>query len=117
MDMKSRFIALATTAAALIIAAPASAVVYVEGTGEPAFTNSQQNTNWVRWQGSSAYDQYRVEFDYYTNSVLNTTANVPVAANGSGTMWANWSGVATLVEGNSYGICTYGRYWIGGIPS
>jgi hypothetical protein len=38
--------------AALTIAPAAGAVVYVEGTGEPSFTNSTTNTQWVKWQGT-----------------------------------------------------------------
>src|SRR4051812_22482748 len=88
--------------AALLVFAPAAfADVTIEGTGEPAFTKSTTNTTWVRWQGSSAYEAYKVEFDYYDNNVFNPTLTANVSANGSGTMWASWSGVVdTLLEGS-----------------
>ena len=109
----------AICAAILVTAAPAGAVVYVEGTGEPAFTNTTTNTQWVKWQGSSAYEQYRLEFDMYASSALvKTEVTGNVSPNGSGTLWVDWAGVVnTLQEGTTYTICGYGRYWIGGIPS
>jgi PKD repeat protein len=115
--MNKLLLAACALVAALTIAPAAGAVVYVEGTGEPAFTNSTSNTEWVRWQGSSAYDQYRLEFDYYDNSQLVKTETTPnVTPNGSGTVWANWSGIVSpLLEGHMYAICGYGRYWIGGV--
>ena len=52
-----KYLPIAVALAALLALAPAAgAVVYVEGTGEPAFTNTTTNTQWVRWQGSSAYE-------------------------------------------------------------
>jgi plastocyanin len=104
--------------ATFLLSAPAGAVVYVEGTGEPAFTNTSTNTQWVRWQGSPSYDQYRLEFDMYAASQLvKTELTANVAPNGSGVTWINWAGVSALQEGATYTICGYGRYWIGGIPS
>jgi hypothetical protein len=117
--MKRLLLAVTALTASLTIAAPAGAVVYVEGTGEPAFTNTTTNTQWVKWQGSASYDQYRLEFDHYdNNSLIKTEVTGNVAANGSGVTWINWSGVVSpLQEGHTYTICGYGRYWIGGIGS
>jgi plastocyanin len=109
---------LSAVLATFLLSAPAGAVVYVEGTGEPAFTNTATNTQWVRWQGSPSYDQYRLEFDMYAASQLvKTEATANVAPNGSGVTWINWAGVSALQEGTTYTICGFGRYWIGGIPS
>ena len=76
------------------------------GTGEPAFTNSATNTQWVQWTSPSAY---RVEFQYVVNGVATRTEG-PFDVAKTGTMWANWSGVATLEEGKTYGICGRGRW-------
>ena len=85
-----------------------SADVIVEGTGEPAYTNSTQNTQWIRWQAPSGTDAYRLHARYYANNVqvYETTWTVPA----SGTAWLNWSGVATLQHGGQYGICVTGEY-------
>ena len=103
--------------AAVVAAGPAGAVVSVEGTGEPAFTRSTTNTQWVSWKGSPSYETYRLEFDRHVGASpagTETTGNLP--PNGEGTTWVNWGGVlGTLAEGTTYGICTYGRYTIGGV--
>ena len=106
---------LAATIASLTLAAPATAVVYVEGSGEPAFTRSTTNTQWIRWQGSPSYATYKVEFDHYVNGTFSGMQSMNVGANSTGTSWVNWSGVVNqLVEGSTYGICAYGRYTIDG---
>lgn len=98
----------AATLLAIALPATASAQVQPAGTGEPAFTNSAQNTQWFEWPATSGADAYRIRFDYYENNTLKTapTYNQP---NG-GSTWANWSGVATLQHGRQYGICAQGQY-------
>jgi hypothetical protein len=90
---------LGTAAFAAAAAGPASAQVQPAGTGEPAFTNSTQNTQWFEWPASQGADAYRIRFDYYENNALKAspTFNAPNASSGSS--WANWSGVATLQHG------------------
>jgi hypothetical protein len=100
--------ALCLIVAALILAAPASAEVTVEGTGEPAFTNSTNNTQWIRWQAPSGSDDYRLHARYYRNNVQISEVTWPVPA--TGTAWLDWSGVATLEEGNTYAICVVGEF-------
>ena len=106
---------LCAVVATLTLSAPAGAVVYIDGTGEPAFTNTTTNTQWFRWQGSSAFEQYRIEADYYvgTDNVKHENGGL-VAPNGSGTFSLGWQSVQ---EATSYMICSYGRYWIGGVGS
>ena len=94
--------------AALVAAAPAAADVTVEGTGEPAYTNSTQNTQWIRWQAPAAADAYRLRARYYRDNVQ--VSEVTWSPGMSGTAWLNWSGVATLVHGGQYGICVTGEY-------
>ena len=100
---------------ALFIAAPAAAQMTVEGTGEPAFTNSATNTQFFRYQGSTAYESYKARFDYTENSVAKGSETVPLSSNGGGVLWASWTGMATLVEGKTYGICGYGLATVGGV--
>lgn len=106
--MKNALTALIVLLAALAVAAPASAEVVVEGTGEPQFTNSAQNTQWVSYQRPSGTDAYRLRFDYHANNVAASSQTVNAGA--SGTTWANWSGVQTLQHGGQYGICVQGQY-------
>jgi plastocyanin len=115
--MNKLLLAACTLIAALAIAPAAGAVTYVDGTGEPAFTNTTTNTQWIKWQGSSAYETYRLEFDHYDNNQFVTTEITGnVAANGSGTSWVNWAGIVSpLLEGHTYTVCAYGRYTIGGV--
>jgi hypothetical protein len=94
-------------AAALATAGPAAADVVPEGTGEPAFTNSTQNTQWFRTTVPSGADAYRLRVSYYANNVLVTQQTVNSVS--SGVFWANWSGVATLQHGGQYGICVQGE--------
>jgi hypothetical protein len=95
-------------AAALATAGPAAAEVIPEGTGEPAYTNSAQNTQWYRTTVPSGTDAYRLKVSYYANNALvheETVNNVT-----SGVFWVNWSGVANLQHGGQYGICVQGQY-------
>jgi hypothetical protein len=95
-------------AAAAAAAAPAAASVTVAGTGEPAFTSSAQNTQWVHYSSSNNAG-YKVTFDYYDNNVSVKSETVFVNANGSADMWGNWSGT-TLIEGHTYSICATGFF-------
>src|SRR5881628_3139975 len=91
-------------AAAFAVAAqPAGAQMQPAGTGEPAYTNSAQNTQWFEWPATSGADAYRGRFSYYENNALKGAPVVGLANGGTG--WANWSGVATLQHGGQYGIC------------
>jgi PKD repeat protein len=101
---------LGMVACAAAVAEPASAQVQPAGTGEPAFTNSTQNTQWFEWPASPSADAYRIRFDYYENNVLRTSPTVNLPNVNAGSNWANWSGVATLQHGAQYGICAQGQY-------
>ena len=80
----------------------------MEGTGEPAYTNSTQNTQWIRWQAPAEADAYRLHARYYRDNVQ--VSEVTWSPGMSGTAWLNWSGVATLEHGRQYGICVTGEY-------
>ena len=94
---------------ALAAAGPAAADVTVEGTGEPAYTNSTNNTQWIRWQQPSGTDAYRLHARYYKNNVQVSEVTWSVNTQ-TGTAWLNWSGVATLEHGAQYGICVTGEF-------
>jgi hypothetical protein len=104
----TRIICLGVLVCAAAVAEPAAAQVQPAGTGEPAFTNSAQNTQWFEWPATSGADAYRIQFRHYENNteVASPTYDMP---NG-GTVWANWSGVRTLQHGGTYGICAQGNY-------
>ena len=108
--LPKRILLLGTVACALGAAQPAAAQVQPAGTGEPAYTNSQQNTQWFEWPAASGADGYRVRYDYYENSTLVANPTVNNAPNGAQNVWANWSGVKTLQHGGQYGICAQGAY-------
>jgi hypothetical protein len=99
---------LVATAAALAAAAPASADVTVEGSGEPAFTNSTNNTQWVRAQVPSGTDGYRLHISWYRDNVLVSDTRVSTPT--GGVFWIDWAGVAALEEGRTYAICVVGEY-------
>ena len=101
---------LTVAACAAAVADSASAQVQPAGTGEPAFTNSAQNTQWFEWPATSGADAYRVRYDYYENNTLKASPVVNLPNAGSGSSWANWSGVATLQHGGQYGVCAQGHY-------
>ena len=109
--MKPVVTTIALLIATFAVAAPtASAAVQPAGTGEPAFTNSTQNTQHFEWGSpGSGIDAYRLVYSYYRDDVLVTT----ITQNGvplSGTSWADWAGIATLEEGRKYAICVQGYY-------
>ena len=106
---RTRILCLAALACAAVVAEPAAAQVQPAGTGEPAFTNSTQNTQWFEWPASPGADAYKIRFDYYANNALVSNPAYNVSQNG-GSLWANWSGVATLQHGGQYGICAQGSY-------
>ena len=108
-QLSKKFLLLGVFACVLGVAQPAAAQVQPAGTGEPAFTNSAQNTQWLEWPATSGADGYRVKFDYYENNALVANPTYDVA-NGASNQWANWSGVKTLQHGGQYGICAQG-YW------
>ena len=101
---------LGAAAFAAATAGPASAQVQPAGTGEPAFTNSTQNTQWFEWPASQGADAYRIRFDYYENNTLKASPTFTAPNASSGSNWANWSGVATLQHGGQYGICAQGQF-------
>lgn len=94
----------------LTLTASAHADVVVAGTGEPAFTNSANNTQWVEWSNNGAY---RVEFQHIVNGGP-AVVDGPYDVFSTGTSSVNWSGiqgVATpLQEGSTYAICGFGRW-------
>lgn len=97
-------------AALALTAADASADVVVAGTGEPAFTNSANNTQWVEWSNNGAY---RVEFQHVVNGgAAKVDGPYNVASTGSTSV--NWNGIAgvavPLAEGSTYAICGFGRW-------
>jgi len=99
---------LISACAVLATAGPAAAEVIPEGTGEPAYTSSAQNTQWFRTTVPSGVGSYRLKVSYYANNALVSEQTVNNVT--SGVFWANWSGVATLQHGGQYGICVQGQY-------
>ena len=91
-------------------AASAQAVVTIEGTGEPAYTNTTTNTVWFRYAGDG-WSTYRLHFNYIAGgSVVAQEFTGNLGNPASAASWVNWSGVVnSLVSGTSYGICTYGE--------
>ena len=105
----SRMLCLGVLACTVALAEPAAAQIQPAGTGEPAYTNSAQNTQWFEWPAVSGIDGYKARFDYYENNVLKASPNI-TTTNGATNQWANWSGVANLQHGGQYGICAQGSY-------
>jgi hypothetical protein len=95
-------------AVVLAAAGPASAEVIPEGTGDPLYTSSAQNTQWFRVTVPTGIGAYRLRYSYYANNALVNEVTVNNVT--SGVYWANWSGVATLQHGGQYGICVQGQY-------
>ena len=108
--LPKKLLLIGTVACALGAAQPAAAQVQPAGTGEPLYTNSQQNTQWFEWPASSGIDKYRVRFDYYENNALVANPTQNPAPNGASNVWANWSGVRNLQHGGQYGVCAQGQY-------
>lgn len=106
----ARNLLVAAVIAAGLLLAPgsASAEVTVQGTGEPEFTSSSQNTQFVSWRATSGSDAYRLRAVYLRDSVEVTRMTHDVELNGSASY--NWSGVASLEEGHTYAICVTGLY-------
>ena len=105
-----RRIAFLCCATLVLLTGQASAQVQPAGTGEPLYTNSAQNTQWFEWPASAGSDAYRIRYDYYENNALKASPVINQPGVGSGTGWANWSGVANLQHGGQYGICAQGQF-------
>src|SRR5215212_11044712 len=78
--------------ACVLVAEPAAAQIQPAGTGEPAYTNSAQNTQWFEWPATSGIGAYRGTFSYYENNTLRGSETVPLSNGGS--TWSNWVGIA-----------------------
>lgn len=110
MGWKQMAALVASVAVAGGVPASAPAQVRPAGTGEPAFTNSVQNTQWFEWSAQPAgIDAYQVEYSYYENNALRASQSATYGT-AAGVAWEDWSGVATLQHGARYGICAQGRY-------
>src|SRR4051794_37538104 len=105
----SRILCLGILVCAMAAAEPAVAQIQPAGTGEPAYTNSAQNTQWFEWPAVGGIAAYKARFDYYENNTLTANPTIPTT-NGATNQWANWSGVAVLQHGGQYGICAQGSY-------
>jgi PKD repeat protein len=101
---------LSAFALAGISVAPAQALVSIEGTGEPVFTNTTTNTVFVRYQGDG-FSTYRLHFRYITGGlVVHEEATGNLGNPSSNVAFADWGGVVdTLLEGHTYSICTQGE--------
>jgi plastocyanin len=108
--LPKKLLLLGTVACALGAAQPAAAQVQPAGTGEPAYTNSAQNTQWFEWPAQAGIGSYKVRFDYYENNALVANPTQNPAPNGATNVWANWSGVRNLQHGGQYGVCAQGSY-------
>ena len=99
------------TFAVCLLAFPATdaAAIQPAGNGEPAYTNSQQNTQFFEWSAESGIDARRIRLSYSENDASKGTATTDVGT-GGGSMWADWSGVATLQHGSKYAICAQDYY-------
>ncbi len=107
-------------ALALVGAAPAVASTSVAGTGEPAFTNTTTNTQYVGYNRFSSYSTFRLKYSYYAGAtnVANPLSGFIGGAftQSAGTSFADWAGVInTLVSGTYYGICVTGQYTLDGM--
>jgi len=107
--LPKRLLILGSLACALGAAQPAAAQVQPAGSGEPAYTSSQQNKQFFEWPATSGIDGYQVQFSYYENNTLKANPTYP-APNGASSYWADWDGVGPLVHGGKYEICAQGRY-------
>lgn len=100
----------ATIAAALLVPAAADAEVIVKGTGEPPFTNSANNTQWVEWSNNG---NYRIEFNHHVNGGT-AVVDGPYQVGRTGSTSVNWTGIrgtsVPLQEGSTYTICGFGRW-------
>src|SRR5215212_5838886 len=99
---------LGAVACAAAVAGPASAQVQPAGTGEPAYTNSAQNTQWFEWPATSGIGANRGTFSYYENNTLRGSETVPLSNGGS--TWSNWAGIAAPQHAGGYQICAQGQY-------
>jgi hypothetical protein len=98
------------TVALLAPGGTAQAEVTVKGTGEPAFTSSANNTQWVEWSNNGGY---RIEFNHHVNGG-NAVVDGPYQVGRTGSTAVNWTGIrgvsVPLAEGSTYAICGFGRW-------
>jgi hypothetical protein len=75
--LPKKLLIVGTVACALGAAQPAAAAVQPAGTGEPAYTNSQQNTQWFEWGSTSGIGGYRVRYDSCASRSTCSSGSVP----------------------------------------
>jgi hypothetical protein len=111
------FIGLAVLTTCSFASSTASAQVTVAGTGEPQFTRSDNNTQWVEWSASPTWDTYALRLTYRRDGVQ--VAQESFSANRQGEASFNWTGVVPLPleQGRAYEICVQGHGTIGGVPA
>ena len=104
-------LALACAAGLLAVPATATADVEVDGTGEPAFTSSSNNTQFVAYGAPSGSDAYRLTAVYLRDGVEVRRETIDTTRL-SGSLWLNWSDVVPLPleQGRTYEICVSGAY-------
>lgn len=114
--LKKSLVSLVVATVCLSAGASASADVTVPGSGEPQFTRSDNNTQWIEWSGA-AWDSYALRITHIRDGQVVAEETVPV--NKQGMTAIDWSGVLPLplAEGHRYGICVQGRGTLGGIPA
>ena len=100
---------------AVVISGPAAASIGVAGTGEPKFTNSDTNTVWFSWtKPTPSPPEYWADLAYMhgATGVIGTRgatgATGPLGSGAAGET-AVAVGPAPLIEGNSYGLCAWGK--------
>ena len=109
-----RCVAVAATLLSLSVVSGAGAAVQVAGTGEPAFTKSNDNTVWFSYAspGLSPGDNYGLMMIVGKDGATKAPKyflNLGYAA--SGTTWFNMTGEypIPLAEGSAYGGCVSGQ--------
>lgn len=93
----------------------AHAGTYSIPSGEPAFTNSANNTHWFSYQGNGA-DNFRLVVNYFVGTgggIFYTERTGTLGNPGLTNAYANWTGIpgvsVPLQEGQTYGVCVSGE--------
>ena len=94
-------------AALAAVPSAASAAVHVAGSGEPAYTSSHNNTQFVSWDPTGGSYRLRIRWLVDTQEVHEGTFRV--YPGNSGPLPLDWTGVRTLEEGRIYEICVQGE--------
>ena len=109
--LPKKLLLIGTVACALGAAQPAAAQVQPAGTGEPLYTNSQQNTQWFEWPATQRDRRVPRALRLLREQRARRQPDAePGPERGDATCGPTGPASRNLQHGGQYGVCAQGQY-------